>query len=335
MGGDVFHADFFENLHGFGEGERPHEVGGTGFLFFGDVGPFDFVEGDEVDRASSHGIRGGAVFETCAGADEAAAAEGGVHFVAAEDEEVDAAGVAGGAHGDGAVGHELSAIDEDFSAIGVGHGGDAADGGDVTGDVGRAGDGDHFDFAVVFAQFPLDVVDVERSVGGIDAGIVHASAESPGEKVRMVLHDGGENHIVVVVGDALAKSVDGVGGVGTEDDCVIVGVGADKARDDLAASIIGMRAEERLASGAAVDAGVPVGKTIDKFDYRAKRGGGGGVVEIDVAFRAAVEEGDLLVKAGENVVGVTGKQGHLQSSCEREHFPTTASVDLVLPRIMK
>ena len=106
-----------ELVDGGVEGDGADDVGGAGLLPIGRVGPDHLVEVDQVDGAAA-GQERVALGERVPWADQHAAAEGGVHLVAAPRQEVRPLRQA-------AVGGELGGVDEHRDAAGVGGGDDA------------------------------------------------------------------------------------------------------------------------------------------------------------------------------------------------------------------
>ena len=119
MGRNGLPADPFELVHGRPEGDGADDVGGTGLLTLGRIGPDDLVEVDQVDGATT-GEEGVTVLEDPARPDERAGAEGRVELVTAEGHEV-------GSLGEGTVRCQLCRVEQDGDPAGMGLGTDLLD----------------------------------------------------------------------------------------------------------------------------------------------------------------------------------------------------------------
>ncbi len=163
VGRDAVEADVAQPADGGGEGDGADDVRRPGFLTVGEVGPHDVVDGDGAHGATTGVVRRRP--EGVASTDEGAGAEGRVHLVGRQDDEVEVARVAVGAHVDPTVGGELGGVDEDPRSRRMDLLGEPVHWRHDAGDVRRARDRQQRHPARVQGQQVVEVVLVEGAVG--------------------------------------------------------------------------------------------------------------------------------------------------------------------------
>ena len=175
-------------------------------------------------------------------ADQRSGAKRRVHLVSREDHEIQVFGIVVRLDVDRTVGRELGGIDKDACAGRVGLPGQAVDGLHEAGHVRGPAHGDERHAPAVSLEQPIQIVLVETPIAG-HRGAHDSRAPSPGQVVRVVLHQGRENDGILRQRIAVRQLVDRLSRVLAEDHRVGVGVGAHETRDGVVRLVVGGRAD--------------------------------------------------------------------------------------------
>ncbi len=211
-------------------------------------------------------------------ADERAGAVRGVQLVPGQRQVVDAVA----RHVDRGMRRQLSGIDEQTSAVRVGDLGDLGERPDLAGHVARAG-GRHEVRVVAVRQVTQGGCQRLEQLGRrLGHGQVSHPDALPRQQVGVVLT--GEGDDVGARGKRSRQQVDRVGRV-AGDDHRVVGPGIHELPDRLPRAFVGGGCGAGLEARPAVDARVPAQQLLDGVMDALEGGGGGGVVEVDVAGR--------------------------------------------------
>ncbi|CAM4525744.1 hypothetical protein NONI108955_43310 [Nocardia ninae] len=184
---------------------------------------------------------------------------------------------------------ELGGIDEDAGAALVGDGGQPLQRQHLAGDIGRAGHREQRGgLAAQLGDEPADGL-LDRRPGLHDA----AAVLGPGQEVRVVLDI--EHH--GVTGHAGREQVQRVGGVAGEHHHLIVGR-VEEPGDRTAGRLVALGGDPRRVARAAVHARVERQQLLYPVGDLRQCGRAGGVVEVGVGGRPALDERHLKVVAG-------------------------------------
>ena len=272
------------------EGHRPHDVGRPRLLSIWRLGPPHLVEVDEVHGPPT-GQERVALGEGGAWPHQHPGAEGGVELVAAEGHVV-------GLARDGPVRGQLGGVEDDGNAAVVSGLDDGGKGWQPSRHVRGTGEGeDARPWRLV--QAGDDVVEVEDAVGtALD--VTPARHASPRQQVGVMLHHGGEHHVVGVEAEAVGEMVERLGGVATQDGDVAVASGRPltapgEGEGGVPGRLVGRGGEARLVPGAPVHARVRGYELLDGGHDGGERAGRGGGVEVHVAALDAVDTGDVHI----------------------------------------
>ena len=273
VGTDDVPADRLEARDGGFEGDGPEHVGRAGLLAVGRRRPDDLVQADQVD-GTSPGQEGIAGFEGPARADERTRPERGVELVPAEGHEV-------GRHRQRAVRGQLGAVDEHGNLAFVGSLDDLVEWWPPPGDVGRAGDGQERGPHGSGVERRTHRLDVEGPLASA-LDIASPRHPAPGQQVGVVLHDGGDNHVVRCQSEPVGEMVDGFSGVAAEDGHIRpVGIAAAELEHGAAGRFVGGGGSPGSEAGAPMDARVPRQECADPVGCLAECLGRRRLVELD------------------------------------------------------